>query len=85
MASSKSKGKSFDDLEQERIARESKIDAEVTNRTARYDQVLKERCRAAGINPDNYETEEELGAALIKYEQENNILRTPEELDNEAR
>lgn len=81
MASSKSKKveKTFEELEAERIEREAKIDAEVATRTARYDQTTKERARAAGINPDNFETEEELGKALEKWEQDNGVLRTPEE------
>lgn len=65
--------------EAERVEREAKVDAEVANRTSRYDQDLKERARTYGINPDNFATEEELGATVKKYEDDNGILGTPEE------
>lgn len=65
----------------ERSIREAEVDAETSNRTSRYDQDLKERARTYGINPDNFDTEESLGAAVRKHEEDNNILGTPEEGD----
>lgn len=46
-------------------------DAMVKNRTARYDQDLKERARILAINPDNFATEDELKAAIERVEREN--------------
>lgn len=65
--------------EKQKQALEEKKDQEMISRTARYDQDLKERARKYGINPDNYSTEEALGDAVNKYENDNNILNTPEE------
>lgn len=67
--------------EADRVEREAKVDNEVATRTSRYDQDLKERARNYGINPDNFATEEELGATVKKYEDDNGILGTPEERD----
>ena len=50
--------------------REAKIDAEVSDRTSRFDQDLKERARNVGINPDNFAEEHVLGEAVTKAEAE---------------
>lgn len=57
--------------EAERKEREAKIDADIATRTSRMDQDLKERARAVGINPDNFEEEHVLGEAVRKVEEEN--------------
>ena len=62
-------------------AEAKKVDDETATRTSRYDQDVKERARTYGINPDNFETEEALGAAVKKHEDDNGILGTPEERD----
>lgn len=62
--------KSFEELEAERIEREAEIDAKVADRTSRFDQLLKERARAVGINPDNFEEEHVLGETVTKAEAE---------------
>jgi hypothetical protein len=67
----KKKEKSFEELEAERKEREAKIDNDIATRTSRYDQDLKERARAVGINPDNFAEEHELGEAVRKVEEEN--------------
>lgn len=67
------------EAEQQRLEAEQKVDQETASRTARYDQDLKERARKYGINPDNFATEESLGEAVKKYEDEQGILGTPEE------
>lgn len=48
--------------------RDAHIDAETSKRTASYDPLLKDRARAAGINPDNFDTEQLLGEAVEEYE-----------------
>lgn len=73
-------------LEKARVKQEESdkaTDAEVSNRTSRYDQDLKERARTYGINPDNFATEEDLGATVKKYEDDNGILGTPNEKDQQ--
>jgi len=46
-------------------------DQQVKSRTARYDQLLKERARKLAINPDNFDTEEVLEYAVTNKENEN--------------
>ena len=48
--------------------RDAHIDAETAKRTASYDPLLKDRAKAAGINPDNFDTEHLLGEAVEEYE-----------------
>lgn len=72
-------GKKQIKAEEKRVSRENEIDKDVATRTSRYDQDLKERARTYGINPDNFATEEELGATVKKHEDDNGILGTPEE------
>lgn len=45
-------------------------DIENATRTSKYDQDLKERARVLAINPDNFETEDELKQAVEKLESE---------------
>lgn len=54
----------------EKAEAEGKIDADVAKRTSHYDQDLKERARAVGINPDNFAEEHVLGEAVTKAEAE---------------
>lgn len=49
---------------------EAEHDAEVKTRTSRFDQDLKERARVLAINPDNFETEEQLEQAVKRVEGE---------------
>ena len=51
--------------------RDAHIDAETAKRTASYDPLLKDRAKAAGINPDNFDTESLLGEAVEEYERNN--------------
>lgn len=57
--------------EAKRLEAERKIDQEVQLRTAKFDQELKIKARKLGINPDNFETEEELLLAIKKVGEEN--------------
>lgn len=54
--------------EEERLKLEQLIDAETAERTATYDQSIKERAAAVGVNPDNFNTEAELEAAVVPLE-----------------
>lgn len=51
--------------------RDAAIDAETAKRTATFDPILKDRAKAAGINPDNFDTEQLLGEAVEEYERNN--------------
>ena len=77
----KPKTKDLDPNDLYRLEAEKQVDDEVATRTSRYDQDLKERARTYGINPDNFATEEALGATVKQYEDDNGILGTPEERD----
>lgn len=55
----------------DRLKAEQDHDNKVATRTSRYDQDLKERARAVGINPDNFEEEHLLGDAVRKVEENN--------------
>ena len=59
------------EAEAKRLEAEQKIDQEVRLRTAKFDQELKIKARKLGINPDNFETEEELSLAIKKVGEEN--------------
>ena len=59
------------EIEKNRLEAEAQKDNEMHSRTARYDQDLKERATKLAINPDNFETEEELLKAVKKVEGEN--------------
>lgn len=54
------------EAEQKRLDQEAKLDNEMRSRTARYDQELVNNARELNINPDNFETEEELKLAINK-------------------
>lgn len=58
-------------IEAVRLEAEAQKDNEMHSRTARYDQDLKERAKKLAINPDNFETEEELEQAVKTVEREN--------------
>lgn len=81
MAKPKQKREELDHekLEAERAEREAPIDNEIATRTSRYDQDLKERARKAGINPDNFDTEEGIAEAVKAYEEENGSPELNEE------
>lgn len=60
----------------EREERESEADAKDQDRTARFDPILKERAKVVGVNPHNFsgkDAENELGKAVAKAEEEQNI------------
>lgn len=53
------------------------LDQQMRERTAGYDQEVVTRARELGINPDNFETQEELETAIETIEQ----LRQNEEAE----
>lgn len=58
--------KSWEEQEAERLERESKIDNANAQRSTTYDQEVVRLARQFGLNPDNFETEEELRAGVEK-------------------
>lgn len=87
------KNKVLDAKAEERLRREAEkrlekqreidqqVDNEVADRTSRFDPLLKDRARAVGVNPDNFEDEVTLNTAV---EQQEEIKKKQEEEQADA-
>jgi hypothetical protein len=67
----------------EELKTEEQIDQEIKERTAGFDQPTVERARFLGVNPDNFETMDELVEAVRIREAEDLLIPELKETEGE--